>query len=105
MSTPRATHTWTPGGLPAALEFLKRLRSELRMLRCVRVWKDRFQVIDVNRDYFEVVGVGYPDADIVPLLQNLQTAFNPETIHNEVASEYKEFNLGKCTPWAYDRVM
>ncbi len=105
MTAPRATHDFTPGGLPAALEFLKRTRNELRMLRRVRVWKDRFHVIDINQDYFEVRGVGYPDADIVPLLQNLNTAFNPETIHGETDAEYKEFGAGKRYPWAYDRVM
>ena len=59
MTAPRATHDYTPGGLAAALEFLKRTRNELRMLRRVRVWKDRLHVIDVNHDYFEVRGVGY----------------------------------------------
>jgi hypothetical protein len=105
MSTPLATHDYTAGGLAAALEFLKRTRNELRMLRWVRVWKDRVQIIDVNHDSFEVRGIGYRDADVVPLLTNLNTAFNPETIHNEVEAEYKEFGTGKCHPWAYDRVM
>jgi hypothetical protein len=105
MTTPRATHTYTSGGLPDVLEFLKRTRCELRTLRFVRVWKDRMQVIDVNQDYFEVTGLGYRDADIVPLLHNLNTAFNPETIHNDIEAEYKEFGAGKCHPWAYDRVM
>src|SRR2546430_1230101 len=41
MTPPRATHDYTPGGLDAALEFLKRTRSELRSLRTVRVWTDR----------------------------------------------------------------
>src|SRR5262245_24444451 len=105
MSTPKATHNYVAGELSAALEFLKRIRSELRTLRFVRVWKDHLCVIDVNHDFFEVRGVGYVDADIVPLLQNLNTAFNPETIHNEIDAEYKEFNAGKCDPWAYHRVM
>jgi hypothetical protein len=105
MTTPKATHDYAPGGLQAALEFLKRTRSELRMLRCVRVWKDRLHILDVNHDFFEVRGIGYRDADIVPLLQNLNTAFNPETIHNETEAEYKELGTGKCHPWAYDRVM
>ena len=68
MTEPKATHDYTPGGLDAALEFLKRTRAELRSLRKARVWKDHFHIIDVNKDYFEVLGVGYPDADIVPLL-------------------------------------
>jgi hypothetical protein len=105
MKTPVATHTWTPDGLVATLEFFKRLRSELRTLRHVRVWRDHLHIIDINKDYFEVQGIGFTDPDIVPLLRNLNTAFDPEAIHQEIDAEYKEFNLGKCHPWAYDRVM
>jgi hypothetical protein len=105
MSTPVATHDYTPGGLDAALEFLKRTRSELRSLHRVRVWKDRVHIIDVNKDFFEVRGIGYPDADIVALLRAVNTAFNPETIHAEIQEEYKEFGAGRRYPWAYDRVM
>ena len=102
---PLATHDHAPDRLPDSLTFLKRARWELRELWMVRVWKDRYQVIDVNKDYFEVRGVGYPDADIIPLLQSINTAFNPETIHNPVDIEYKELDTGRRHPWAEDRVM
>src|SRR6185369_15445261 len=103
MSAALATHDFADGGLDAALEFLKRTRSELRTLRKVRVWKDKLHIIDVNKDFFEVRGLA--DADVVPLLQNINTAFNPETIHNPIDAEYKEFDTGRRYPWAYDRVM
>jgi hypothetical protein len=105
MTTPRATHAFTPGGLADALEFLKRTRNELRTLRWVRVWKDRLQIVDVNHDFFEVTGIGYRDADVIPLLRALNAVFNPETIHNDTEAEYKELGAGKCDPWAYHRVM
>jgi hypothetical protein len=105
MTAPLATHDYAPGGLDAALEFLKRTRWELRSLRRVHVWKDRLHVIDVNKDYFEVRGVGYGDADVVPLLRMVNTAFNPETVHNPTEAEYKEFDTGRRHPWAEDRVM
>ena len=88
-----------------ALEFLKRTRWELRDLRKVRVWKDRLQIIDVNKDFFEIRDIGYPDADIVTLLQAINTAFDPKTIHDPSAAEYKEFNTGRRHTWAEDRVM
>src|SRR5262249_43757406 len=100
-----ATWDYAPGGLDAVLEFLKRTRSELRTLRKVRVWKDMVQVVDVNKDFFEIRGVGYRDPEIVPLLRNLNTAFDPQTIHHENTSEYKEFDAGRRHPWAEDRVM
>ena len=105
MSDPLATHDFAPGGLDAALEFLKRTRSEMRALHRVRVWKDRLQVFDINKDIFEVRGIGYPDADVVPLLQFVNTAFNPETIGLPVDADYKEFGAGRRYTWAADRVM
>lgn len=105
MSTPLATHDHSSNNLPAALEFLKRTRWELRDLRMVRVWRDKLQILDVNRDYFEIRGVGYPDADIVPLLRAVNTAFDPATIHDPTDLEYKEFKTGRRHTWAEDRVM
>jgi hypothetical protein len=105
MSAPLALHEYQPGGLDAALEFLKRTRSELRSLRKVRVWTDRLQIIDINADCFEIRGIGYADADIVPLLRAVNTAFDPARIHEPAPKEYKEFGTGRRHPWAEDRVM
>ena len=105
MTAPLATHDFTPGGLDAILEFLKRTRNELRMLRKVRIWKDHLQIIDVNKDCFQIRGIGYGDADIVPILQKLNTAFDPAKIHEPTTQEYKEFDTGRRHPWAEDRVM
>lgn len=105
MSAPLATHDFVPGRLDAALEFLKRTRSELRQLRKVRIWKEKLHIIDVNKDFFEVRGIGYTDADIIPLLRNINTAFDPAIIHNPTDDAYKEFDTGRRHPWAEDRVM
>ena len=105
MSAPLATHDYTPGGLDAAREFLKRTRWELRTLWKAHVWKDRLQVFDVNGDSFEVRGVGYPDADIVPLLRAVNAAFDPLTIHDPIGQDFKELLTGRRHPWAEDRVM
>src|SRR5262245_36779204 len=105
MTAPLATHDYTPGGLEAALEFLKRTRSELRILRKVRVWPDHFHVIDVNKDYFEIRSVGYRDADIVPLLRNLNTPYAPQKLPGPTHREYKAFDTGRRHPWAEARVM
>jgi hypothetical protein len=96
---------YQPGQVNEVLEFLKRTRSELRMLRKAYVYRDKVQVYDVNGDWFEVIGVGYPDADVVPVLDAVNTAFNRETIHNATEDEYKEFKTGRRYTWAADRVM
>ena len=105
MTLPLATHDFAAGGLPPALEFLKRTRWELRSLRKVRVWKDRLQILDINGDSFEVRGIGYADADIVPLLRAINTAFDPHTVHQSTTVEFKEFATGRRHTWAEDRVM
>jgi hypothetical protein len=102
---PRAAFDYAAGQLDAALEFLKRTRSELRMLRFARVWTDRFRVFDVNGDCFEITGVGYPDADIIAILNAVNTVYNRDTIHDPIAEPYKEFKTGRRYPWAQDRVM
>jgi hypothetical protein len=105
MTTPLATYEFTPGAIEPALEFLKRTRFELRELRRVRVYQDHWHIIDINGDYFEMRNIGYSDTDIVPLLRNLNTAFNPQTLHEPTKDEYKEFKTGKRRCWAEDRVM
>jgi hypothetical protein len=91
MTEPLATHEFSDGGLEAAIAFFHRTRAELRMLRMVRVSTDWVRLYDVNGDYFELRGLGYPDGDIVPVLKSFDTPFNPETIHTSFAGEYKEF--------------
>lgn len=102
---PLAVHDYTPGDLVAALEFLKRTRNELRMLRRALVWTDKFQVFDVNRDFFEIRGIGYADADIAAVLDAVNAAYNPSTLHDATTHPYKEFSTGRRYPWAQDRVM
>jgi hypothetical protein len=103
MAPPLASHDFA--GTDGACEFLKRTRAELRALRKVRIWKDHLQVIDVNKDCFEIRGIGYADPDIIPLLNMINTAFDPAKIHEPTSKEYKEFDTGRRHCWAEDRVM
>ncbi len=105
MSEPKATHDYLPGEIAAAVAFIKRTRDELRILRKVRLWKDRLRVIDVNKDSFEVRGLGYENPDVIPILEEVNAAYNPTTIHQPVEAEYKEYDTGRRYTWAHDRVM
>ncbi len=105
MSKPLAHHDHVQRQIDATIEFIKRTRFELRELRKVRVWRDRFLIVDINGDAFEVRGVGYAHPDIVSLLNHINAGFNPATIHDPTDLEYKEFKTGKRRPWAEDRVM
>jgi len=105
MQKPLATFPYSPGTIAEALKFLKRTRSELRMLRKVRLWKDRFWILDINGDCFEISGIGYPDEKITTLLDAVNTAYKRDRIHMETTDEYKEFKTGRRYCWAQDRVM
>jgi len=100
-----ATHDFQPGGLDSGLAFLRRTRAELRTLRLVRLWPDRFQVLDVNKDCFEVRGLGYSHPEVVAFLEEVNAAFDPATLHQPAANAFKEFATGRRHPWAHDRVM
>src|SRR5881394_1943287 len=104
MSEPLETLDFN-GDLDLALEFLKRTRWELRALRKVHVYHNKLQILDVNGDYFEVRRIGFTDSEIVALLQAVNTAFDPKTIHDSAAGEFKEFFTGRRHAWAEDRVM
>jgi hypothetical protein len=105
MTEPLATQEFADGGLDAAIAFFQRTRRELRMLRMVRVSTEWVRLYDVNGDYFELRGLGYGDAAIVPVLKSFDTPFNPASIHAPFAGPYKEFKTGRRYPWAADRVM
>ncbi len=93
------------GDAAAVLEFLKRTRWELRELRWAFVGRDWLRVIDVNRDSFEVRGLGYADPAIIAALRAVNAAFDPATIHEPTTAEYKEFSTGRRHAWAEDRAM
>jgi hypothetical protein len=105
MAEPLAAHDYAEGGLEAALAFFRRTRAELRMLRRVRVSREWVRLFDVNGDYFELRGLGYADAEVIPVLNSFNTPFDPESIHDPIDAPYKEFITGRRYPWAADRVM
>ena len=89
------------------LRFLRSLQSYNVITKAVllALQADRLQIFDVNKDYFEVRGIGYGDADIVALLRAVNAAYDPATIHQATTEEYKEIKTGRRHPWAEDRVM
>ncbi len=102
---PVAVHEFDPQKPDLAIQFLKRTRSELRTLRKVRVSTDTVRIYDVNRAFFEIRGLGYPDEQVIPVLDHLNAAYKRELIHEPTAAADKEFLTGRRYPWAADRVM
>ena len=73
----------------------------------VRLGQNQGKGFAVRAGVLQAAGdvIGYADADIIPLLRNINTAFDPQKIHEPTDSEYKEFDTGRRHPWAEDRVM
>ena len=105
LSDPTAVHEHHPERLDETLEFLKRTRNELRTLRKVHVSRDTVRVLDVNHSFFEIRGLGYPDPQILAVLDHVHASYKRESIHEPIAAEYKEYLTGRRYPWALDRVM
>lgn len=102
---PRTAIDYQAGNVEDVLAFLKLTRYQFRALRVIRVGADSLQAQDVNGDQFEVRGLGYLCADIIPVLNALNAVYRPELIHEPTDQLYKEFKAGRRYPWAADRVM
>lgn len=63
------------------------------------------RIFDVNNDVFEIRGLGYPNPDLIPLLNSIGAVFDPNTIHEPTTAEFKELKTGRCHPWAEDRIL
>lgn len=104
-AAPLARISYEPERVDQLLAFLKSIRGQLREFRRVRVWPDRFQVFDVNGDFCEIAGLGYPQDQVVTALNAVNAVYKPETIHDATEAPYKEFQTGRRYPWAADRCM
>ena len=105
MTEPLATHEFTDGGLEAALAFLSPHAGRSLAPCGWSAFRRVGALFDINGEYFEPRGLGYPDADIAAVLNSFNTPFDPESIREPVEAEYKEFKTGRRYPWAADRVM
>jgi hypothetical protein len=105
LPAPREVIEYEPGHLDRVLDFLKQARYSFRSWRFVRVWTDQLQGFDVNGDSFLVHGLGYPQADVIPVLEAINAVYRPEEIHEPSDLPFKEFKTGRRYPWAADRVM
>ncbi len=104
MTEPLASYRADPARLDEAIAFVRRTRAELRTLRKVRLWPDHLHIIDVNKDVFELLGIGYAHPDVQAILDEVNAAYDPRSLPLPVA-DFKEYDTGRRYPWAQDRVM
>ena len=100
-----ATYVFDADCPDEVFDFLKRIRFELRSLRKVRIWTDRLRIYDINGDCFEIRCLGYVDPPVTGVLDNINTAYKRDQIHDPTDKAFKEYLTGRRYPWAADRVM
>jgi len=61
----------------------------------------RTVIIDINKDEFVVEGLTFGDANLIPLLQALGAAFNPQELKPD--SPPREFDLSRVWAWGAER--
>ena len=72
----------------------------------VRVEPERVAILDINGDAFFVEGLRVGDPNLIPLLQNLGAAFDPETFRNLPPGgdgATREYPLSRAWAWGAER--
>jgi hypothetical protein len=67
----------------------------------VRLEPTRLTILDINGDPFIVEGLRYGDPNLIPLLQNLGAAFDPEVIRRLTPGDPTTFEYPLSRAWAW----
>ncbi len=96
-----------PFETPAVIAFFRREAVNLRTLRRLVISREKTMVLDVNRDGIEFPGLTYGSAALEDLLREVGVVFAADTLHdpNTTPGGVKEFSLGACWPWGYERIL
>ena len=94
---------------PADPEVLKKIlllqRRAFNTANRVRVEAGRTSIIDINGDAFVVEGLGYGDGNLIPLLQRLGAAFDPQALRQLTPADNvtREYKLTRAWAWGSER--
>jgi hypothetical protein len=70
----------------------------------VRVEADRTIIIDINKDEFTIEGLGFGDANLLPMLAALGAACDPKEVQRlDKTSRPREFSLSRAWAWGAER--
>jgi hypothetical protein len=96
-----------PAETTELIAFFRREAASLRTLRKLIVSREKTTVLDVNRDGIEFPGLTYGSETLEELLRELGVVFVADTLHDPAAAPggVKEFSLGACWPWGYERIL
>jgi len=83
---------------------LRAQRKGFNTANRARIGGGRTVIIDINKDEFTIEGLSFGDANLVPLLQALGAAFNPQEFKSLAPdSPPREFDLSRVWAWGAER--
>jgi hypothetical protein len=100
----RKVYHYRPDEPDVVRKVLRAQRKGFNTANRVRVEAGRTVIIDINKDEFVVEGLGWGDANLLPLLAALGAACNPQEIKQMTAtSPPREFDLSRVWAWGAER--
>jgi hypothetical protein len=99
------TYRYDPGDPDVIRKILLAQRRGFNTANRARVERGRTSILDINGDAFVIEGLGYGDANLVPLLQSLGAAFNPQELRRLGPDESvtREYPLSRAWAWGAER--
>ena len=83
---------------------LRAQRKGFNTANRARIEPGRTIILDINKDEFVIEGLTFGDANLIPLLQSLGAAFNPQELKTlGPTSPAREFDLCRVWAWGAER--
>jgi len=101
----RTHYAYRPDEPDVIRKILRAQRKGFNTANRVRVEPGgRTVIIDINKDEFTIEGLTFGDNNLIPLLQALGAAFDPQELKQmTAASPPREFTLSRVWAWGADR--
>ena len=98
------TYSYRPDEPDVIRKILRAQRKGFNTANRARIGGGRTVIIDINKDEFTIDGLSFGDANLVPLLQALGAAFNPQELKTLAAdAPPREFDLSRVWAWGAER--
>jgi len=101
----RTHYAYRPDEPDVIRKILRAQRKGFNTANRVRVEPGgRTVIIDINKDEFTIEGLTFGDNNLIPLLQALGAAFDPQELKQmTAASPPREFTLSRVWAWGAER--
>ena len=101
----RRSYRYDPAEPDVIRKILLAQRRGFNTANRARIEPGRTSILDINGDAFVIQGLTYGDPNLVPLLQSLGAAFNPQELRRLGPDEpaTREYPLSRAWAWGAER--